>query len=253
MEQESSFEVFEEETLEDLQLGGYFILQKEKAFRFGMDAVLLSNFTASDLKFKKDFTLLDLGTGTGILPILLAAKTRASLLTGIEIQAPMAEMARRSVQGNGLSGRIEILDLDIKEASLRLPLGSFDNVATNPPYTKAGGGMINPGDTKAISRHELLCTLRDVVKTAAALLKPNGSFYMVHRPDRLSEIFAQMQAFKLEPKLLRLVCPRLGEAPSLILVKGTKFGNPGMKLPPPIYIYDSEGRYTEEVQMAYGT
>lgn len=241
-----AFKVYEDESLEDLQLKGLYLIQKKDAFRFGMDAVLLSGFAA----VKPGKRVVDLGTGTGILPILLSAKTKAEKIFGVEIQDEMVEIAKRNVAGNSLEDRIEIISGDIR--SLKLIPGSFDVVVTNPPYTKVKGGLTNPEEKKAIARHEILCTLEDVLKTASALLNYHGEFYMVHRPDRLADITVGMRAFNLEPKLLRLVCPRVGDAPSLILIKGLKQGNPGMKIMPTLVIYNEDGTYTPEACIQYG-
>jgi len=243
------FLVYDDETLEDLQLNNLYIIQKKDSFRFGMDAVLLAGFSRA----RPGETIVDLGTGTGILAILLAAKTRAERIVGIEIQPGIADMARRSVEGNGLSGRVSIEVMDIREAARHLPAGEIDVVVTNPPYTKWGGGLINPEQSRAISRHEILCTLEDVVKAASSLLRHHGEFYMVHKPDRLCDIMVEMRKNQLEPKELRMVCPRMGDPPSLILIRGMRGGNPGMKLLQPLYIYDSDGNYTKEARSIYAT
>lgn len=243
------FNVLPDETLEDLQLKGLFILQKKDKFRFGMDAVLLANFVS----ISKPKRVLDLGTGTGIIPILLAAKTNAKWITGIEIQPDIAEMAKRSVEGNGLSDRIEIIEGDIKHAKDLLGAATYDVVVTNPPYTKAGSGLINPAESKAISRHEIFCTLEDVLECAFSMLKPNGEFYMVHRPERLTDVIAGMRRIRIEPKLLRMVVAKEGQAPGLFLVKGLKNGNAGLKVMPNLVIYDQSGKYTDEICKLYST
>ncbi len=242
-----AFVVMPDETLEDLQLNGLFILQKKDSFRFGMDAVLLSNFVTAG----RGKSVLDLGTGTGIIPILLSAKTKAEKIIGIEIQQEMADMAQRSVDGNNLGDMIGIVKGDIRQAVSIFGKSSFDVVVTNPPYTRAGSGYVNPEDSRAISRHEILCKLEDVLKTSAEILKPNGEFFMVHRPERLADIIDGMRQVNLEPKHLRLVCARVGKEPSLILIKGLKSGNPGMKIVPVLYIYDENGDYTIEARIQY--
>lgn len=242
-----NFIVNDDETLEDLRLGGLFLIQKRDAFRFGMDAVLLANF----IRCKPGERIVDLGTGTGVIPVILAAKTQAERITGIEIQPEIADMAQRSVAGNGLGDRVEILAMDIRESAKRLGPG-YEAVVTNPPYTRTGSGLVNPSEKKAIARHEILCTLSDVIEAAASLLKFHGEFYMVHRPDRLCDIMAEMRKRELEPKELKLVCPRLGDPASLVLIKGINRGNPGMKLLPPLYIYNSFGNYSNEARICYG-
>ena len=189
------------ERIDDLQRNGYQIIQNEEKFCFGMDAVLLSGFA----KVKPGEQVLDLGTGTGIIPILLSAKTEAGHLTALEIQEESADMARRSVELNGLSEKISVVTGDIKEASKLFGKAVFDVVTTNPPYMNDNHGLKNPDLPKAIARHEVLCSLEDVIREASFVLKPNGRFYMVHRPFRLAEIFAVMQKYKLEPKAMRLV------------------------------------------------
>lgn len=242
------FQVYDDETLEDLQLNNLFLIQKKESFRLGMDAVLLSGFA----KARPGDCIVDLGTGTGIVAILLSAKTQAGRIIGLEIQPELADMARRSVEGNGLSHRISIEVMDIREAASHLPAGKHDVVVTNPPYTKWGGGLVNPDESKAISRHEILCTLEDVVKTAAFLLRYHGEFYMVHRPDRLCDIMVEMRKNQLEPKELRMICPRAGDPPSLLLIKGIRNGSSGMKLLAPLYIYDADGGYSSELKSIYG-
>ncbi|MGI6621727.1 MAG: tRNA1(Val) (adenine(37)-N6)-methyltransferase [Clostridiaceae bacterium] len=241
------FVVLPDETLEDLQLNGLFILQKKDSFRFGMDAVLLSSFVTA----KKNHSVLDLGTGTGIIPILLSAKTEVRKITGLEIQSEIADMAQRSVDGNNLGSLIDIVKGDIRQAISIFGRGSYDVVVTNPPYISNGSGLVNPVDTKAISRHEIYCTLDDILKISAALLKPKGEFFMVHRPERLTDILEGMRKVNLEPKILRLVCARAGKEPSLILVKGLKNGNPGIKILPVLFIYDENGDYTKEARIQY--
>ncbi|MDY5647807.1 MAG: methyltransferase, partial [Lachnospiraceae bacterium] len=191
------------ERMDDLQRNGYRIIQNPEKFCFGMDAVLLSGFA----KVKKGEQVLDLGTGTGIIPILLRGKTQGKHFTGLEIQEESAEMARRSVKFNGLSGEISIVTGDIREAADLFGAASFDVVTSNPPYMTGSHGLTNPDEAKAIARHELLCTLEDVIREASAVLRPQGRFYMVHRPFRLAEIFCTMSRFKLEPKRMRLVYP----------------------------------------------
>ncbi len=241
------FLVNDDETLENLLLDNLFIIQKKDSFRFGMDAVLLAAFARA----RPGETIVDLGTGTGIVAILMSAKTKAKKIIGIEIQPDIAEMARRSVEGNGLSDKVSIEVMDIMEASRHLPAGKIDVVVANPPYTKWGGGLPNPDESRAISRHEILCALEDVVMAASSLLRHHGEFYMVHRPDRLCDIMVEMRKNHLEPKELRVVCPRVGDAPSLLLIKGLRNGNPGMKLLSPLYIYDANGNYTSELRSIY--
>lgn len=212
-----------------------------------MDAVLLSNFVSAG----KGSKVLDLGTGTGIIPILLSAKTQAEYIAGIEIQPEIVDMAKRSVRGNALEQKIEIIHGDIKKVREFLQPGSFDTVVTNPPYMRSGSGLINPEQGKAISRHEILCTLQDVLESAATMLKPKGEFFMVNRPDRLADAIEGMRKVKLEPKLLRFVCTRYNSPPNLFLIKGLKNGNPGLKIMPNLIIYNEDGQYTDDLKVMY--
>ena len=238
----------ENERLDDLQRNGYRIIQNREKFCFGMDAVLLSGFA----KVKSGAQVLDLGTGTGIIPILLAGKTQAAQLTGLEIQAESADMASRSVLLNELQDRVHIVQGDIKNARELFGGAVFDVVTSNPPYMIAQHGLQNPGDAKAIARHEVLCTLEDVVSQAAAVLKPGGHFYMVHRPFRLAEIIRVMSAYKLEPKRMQMVYPYVDKEPNMVLIEGTRGGNPRMCVEKPLIIYKSPGIYTDEIYEIYG-
>lgn len=238
----------ESERLDELQRNGYRIIQSPEKFCFGMDAVLLSGFA----QVKPGGTALDLGTGTGIIPILLEAKTSAEHLTGLEIQEESADMARRSVELNGLSGKIDIVTGDIREADQIFKSASFDVITSNPPYMIDAHGLQNPQEPKAIARHEVCCTLEDVVRTAAKLLKPGGHFFMVHRPFRLAEIITVMTAYKLEPKRLRLVYPFVDKEPNMLLIEGVRGGRPRMTVEKPLIIFEKPGEYTAEIRDKYG-
>ena len=237
-----------DERLDDLNRNGYRIIQNPKKFCFGMDAVLLSGFAAAP----KGSHVLDLGTGTGIIPVLMAAKTEADHLTGLEIQEESADMARRSVMLNDLQERISIVTGDIKEASLIFGGASFDVVTSNPPYMQGGGGLKNPELPKAIARHELLCTLEDVVREAAALLKPGGHFYMVHRPTRLVDIFETMRRYRLEPKRMKMVYPYIDHEANMVLIEGVRGGRPMLINEKPLIVYKAPGVYTQEIYDVYG-
>ena len=236
------------ERLDDLQIKGYEIIQSPGRFCFGMDAVLLSSFA----KVKRNESALDLGTGTGILPILLEAKNEGSRYVGLEIQEESADMARRSVAMNGLQEKIEVVTGDIKEAAAVFGKATFDVVTCNPPYMTDLHGLKNPELPKAIARHEVLCSLEDVVREASAVLKPNGRFYMVHRPFRLAEIFAMCQKYKLEPKAMRLVHPFADKEPNMVLLECLKGGKSMIKIAPPLVVYKEPGVYTDEIYQVYG-
>ena len=235
------------ERLDDLQLKGLSIIQNPSGFCFGVDAVLLSDFA----KAKSGAHIVDLGTGNGILPLLLSAKTRGTRITAFEIQEDVADMARRSVAYNGLDSRIQIIADDLRRAFKHLNKSSVDVVVSNPPYVAGGGGLVHPRDAKAIARHEIHFTLEDVIRTASLLLKPGGAFYMVHRPSRLPDMVELMRRWKLEPKALRFVHPRRGQSPNILLIKGVRGGGAEMCVAPPLYIYSDEGGYDPEVLEIY--
>lgn len=237
-----------EERLDDLQIKGFEIIQHPGKFCFGMDAVLLSNFA----RVKKGERVLDLGTGTGIIPILLSAKTEGQGFVGLEIQEESADMARRSVAHNSLEDRVEIVDGDIKEAATIFGPASFDVITTNPPYMIGQHGISNPSDTKAIARHEVLCTLDDILKESARILKPKGRFYMVHRPFRLAEILSKMVAVGIEPKRMRLVHPFVDKEPNMVLIEGLRGGNSRMTIEKPLIVYKEVGVYTDDLLSEYG-
>lgn len=236
-----------EERLDDLQIKGYEIIQSPGRFCFGMDAVLLSSYA----KVRKRELALDLGTGTGILPILLEAKNEGEHYTGLEIQEESADMARRSVSHNGLEDKIDIVTGDIKEASGIFGAASFHVITTNPPYMIGEHSLKNENEALYIARHEALCTLDDILRESARLLKPKGRFYMVHRPFRLPEILAKMSAYGIEPKRMRLVYPHIDKEPNMVLLEGLRGGRPRMQVEPPLIVYRKDGEYTEELLEIY--
>lgn len=238
----------ENERIDELQRNGYQIIQNPAKFCFGMDAVLLSGFAG----VKKGGTVLDLGTGTGIIPILMEAKTEASHLTGLEIQEESAQMARRSVALNALEDKITIVTGDIREADSLFDAASFDVITCNPPYMIGRHGLVNPEDAKAIARHEILCTLEDVIAKAALLLKPGGNFFMVHRPFRLAEIMVLLHQYKLEPKRMQMVHPFIDKEPNMVLIEANRGGKPRMTVERPLIIYKEPGVYMPEIYDIYG-
>lgn len=238
----------ENERIDELQRNGYRIIQNPAKFCFGMDAVLLSGFARA----KKGNTVLDMGTGTGIIPILMEAKTEASRFVALEIQEESAEMARRSVALNGLEEKITIVTGDIKEAGGLFDAASFDVITCNPPYMIGQHGLVNPEDAKAIARHEILCTLEDVIAQAAVLLKPGGNFFMVHRPFRLAEIMVLLHQYKLEPKRMQMVHPFIDKEPNMVLIEANRGGKPRMSVEKPLIIYKEPGVYMPEIYDIYG-
>jgi len=237
----------DDERIDDLQRSGYRIIQSPGRFCFGMDAVLLSYFAT----VKKGGSMLDLGTGTGVIPILMEAKSEGGRFVGLEIQEESADMARRSVVLNSLENKIEIVMGDIKESSGIFGKSRFDVVTSNPPYMTGNHGLTNPEMPKAIARHEILCSLEDVVREAAAVLKPGGHFYMVHRPFRLAEIFGKMQKYKLEPKRMRLVYPYIDKEPNMVLIEGVLGGNSRITVEKPLIVYKEKNVYTDEIYGIY--
>lgn len=236
------------ERIDDLERNGYRIIQHEKRFCFGMDAVLLSGF----VQVKRGERVLDLGTGTGIIPILLEAKTEGAHFTGLELQPESADMAQRSVQLNRLEEKVSIVTGDIKDASALFGASSFDVVTTNPPYMIGQHGLQNADDAKTIARHEVCCTLEDVIAQSAKVLKPRGHFFMVHRPFRLVEIFCLMHEYGIEPKRMRLVYPYADKEPNMVLIEGLRGGNARLAVEKPLIVFKEPNVYTEEITDVYG-
>lgn len=248
MTTKEEFILLENERVDDLQRNGLKIIQKTDGFCFGMDAVLLSSFA----NVKRGENVLDMGTGTGIIPLLLSAKTEGKHFTALEIQDEIAKMAARSVAMNHLEEKIEIVNGDIKEASRIFGAASFDVVTTNPPYMNDAHGLKNPTEVKAISRHEVLCTLEDVVREGAKVLKSGGRMYMVHRPHRLIEIIAAMKQYKMEPKRMCMVHPFKDKEANMVLIEAVKGGGSWLKMEAPIIVYKEPGIYTDEIYDIYG-
>ncbi|TLN00139.1 tRNA1(Val) (adenine(37)-N6)-methyltransferase [bacterium] len=235
------------ERLDDLVRDGLKIIQKPGAFCFSMDAVLLANFAT----VKKGDMAADLGTGTGVVPLLLTTRKKARRIYGLEIQQDAVNRASRSVSGNGLADQIEIINGDIKEAVNLLGSGRFDLITSNPPYMPTGRGEINPVSELALARHEISCTLADVISAGAGLLNSLGRMAVVHRPERLADLLYLMKSCGLEPKRLRTVYPKPGRKPSMVLVEAMKGAKPDLSIMAPLFVYDSEGKYTPELMEIY--
>ena len=240
-------EIKDYERVDDLHRNGYMLIQDPKRFCFGVDAVLLSGFATA----KKGDKVLDLGTGTGVIPILMSAKTNAEHFSALEIQPESAEMAKRSVMLNDLQDRIDIIEGDIKKAAEIFKPSSFDVITTNPPYMNFEGGIKNSYDPKTIARHEVLCSLDDVASAAQRLLKFGGKFFMVHRPHRLTDIICVLTEHKLEPKRIRFVQPYADREPNMVLVEAVRSGKPMIKVMPTLVIYNKDGTYTQETLDIY--
>ena len=241
-------ELKENERIDDLELKGLKIIQNEKGFCFGMDSVLLSDFAKN---MKNNSTVLDLGTGTGIIPILLCGKTNLRKVVGIEIQQDVANMAKRSSQLNNLQDRFEVVNTNIIDLKNIYEKQSFDVITTNPPYKKENTGITNENRTKLISRHEITANLEDFISISKDLLKDKGEFYMVHRPERLVDILSLMRKYKIEPKILKFVSPNKNKEPNLILIKGIKNANSFLKIEKNLYVYNENGEYTEDILKIY--
>lgn len=242
------------ERIDDLQLEGLKIIQNPDDFCFGIDAVLLSSFA----KIKQADKVIDLCTGNGIVPLLLAGKTKASLIHGLEIQKTSADLAKRSVTMNGLDERIEIFQGDLvnltegQGACTNIESATYQVVTVNPPYMIGDHGVTNAGDSKTIARHEVLCTLEDILKTSSKLLVDKGRFYMVHKPFRLAEIFTTMIQYKIEPKRMVLVHSKIEKEPSMVLVEGIKGAKSRITVEKPLIVYNEDGSYTNEILKYYG-
>lgn len=243
-----TIDVYEGERIDELHRNGYRIIQKKDGFCFGMDAVLLSGFAA----VKEGERALDLGCGTGIIPLLLEAKTRGRHFTGLEIQREMADMAARSVRLNRLEDKIDIIEGDIKEAGRLFGGASFDVVTANPPYMNDSHGLKNPDLPRAIARHEVLCTLQDVVREAAKVLRPGGRFYLVHRPRRLIEIITELAGYGLEPKRLKFVHPFADREAKMVLIEAARGGRSFVRVEKPLIVFRERGIYTDEINEIYG-
>ncbi|EES92343.1 SAM-dependent methyltransferase [Clostridium botulinum D str. 1873] len=236
------------ETLDDLQLNGIHVIQKKDGFRFGIDAVLLANFA----KVKNGDRVVDLCSGTGIVPFIIAGKTKASNITGIEIQRDMTEMANRSTKFNKLQDKIEFICEDLTNINNIKKISKADVVTVNPPYKLCNSGIVNPNDKMAIARHEICCNLEDVIIACRTLLKDNKRMYMVHRPDRLADIITLMRKNKIEPKRIQMVHPNTKKPPNIVLIEGQRDGGAFLKWEPPVYVYNDEGGYSDQIQVIYG-
>lgn len=238
----------ENERIDDLQYKGLKIIQNEDGFCFGIDSVLLSDFAKN---LKKDAKVLDLGTGTGIISILLCKKSKLHKVIGVEIQEDVYDMAKRSVKLNSLEDKMEVINKNILELKEIYDNNSFDVIVTNPPYKKKNTGVENQNEKKLISRHEVKASLEDFIRISKELLKDKGEFYMVHRPDRLVDIIELMRKYKIEPKELKFVYPNANKSANLILIKGIKNARPFLKIEENIYIYDDNGNYSKQIMDIY--
>ena len=241
-------ELKENERIDDLEYKNLKIIQNKKGFCFGIDSVLLSDYAKN---IKKNSTVIDIGTGTGIISLLLCKKTELKKIYGIEIQKEVAEMASRSVKINNLQDKFEVINLDINQIFEIFEPNKFDAIVTNPPYKKNNTGLKSIEEKQLISRHEVKCTLEDIIEKSSKLLKSLGEFYMVHRAERLVDIMCLLRKYKLEPKNIRFVQSKVEEKPSLILIKAVKNAKEFLKIDKPLVVYDEYGKYTDEILKIY--
>lgn len=236
------------ETIDDLQLNGYKIIQSEDGFKYGVDAVLIANFC----RIRNNDTGIDFGTGTGIIPIILAAKSKLSKVYGLEIQPEVADMASRSVDMNDLTQKIKVITGDLKEIKKYFGKATLDFAVSNPPYFEIDT-LKSENEKKLISRHEVKCNLEDVMYSASYVLKPNKPFFIIHRPDRIVDLIEVARKNKLEPKEIMFIHPNRKKAPNLVMIKYVKFGNKGVKMLSPLFVYDESGCYTDEINKIYNS
>ena len=241
-------EIKKDERIDDLGIKNLKIIQNKKWFCFGIDSVLLANFAKN---IKKDSYVLDLGTGSGIMPTLLCGKTELKKVVGIEIQKDVCDMAKRSIELNKINEKFEIICDSILNLNKYFEKQTFDVVITNPPYKKKNTGIINPDEPKMIARHEITANLEDFIRVAKDMLKDKGEFYMVHRPERLVDIFELMRKYKIEPKEIRFIFSNKKEEPKMVMIKGVKNAKSFLKIYPNLYIYEEDGKYTEEIKNIY--
>lgn len=234
------------ERIDDLMINGLKLIQHPDQFCFSLDAVLLAHFAS----VRQGGTVVDLGTGTGVIGLLLLARG-AGTVTGLEINPDMADMARRSARLNGLEDKFTILNGDLRQVKEYMPSGSMELIVSNPPYRPVGGGYINPNDQVAMARHELTANLTDIVAAAKYLVKYRGRFAMVHLPERLAEISVAMCQAGIEPKRLQFVCPAVNKKPNMVLIEGVRGANPGIDVLPPLIVYTTDGKYSEDISKFY--
>lgn len=239
--------LLEGEVIDDLDLKGLKIIQREKVFKFGIDAVLLSDFA----KVKQKDIALDFCTGNGIVPILLVGKYNPLKVIGVEIQSEIANLAKKSMILNNINDKVRIIEGDLNEDDILDDIGKVDVVTVNPPYKKNSSGIENSNEYLKIARHESKCTLEDVIKASRRVLKDGGRFYMVHRPERLVDIFYYMRKYRIEPKRGRMVCPNVEKAPNIVLIEGVLFGGENFKWENNLYVYEN-GIYSKEIDKIYG-
>ena len=237
------------ERIDDLEINGYRLIQNPEVFCFGIDAILLAHFAKVKGTNQK---ILDIGTGTGIIPIVMHANYQKGEYIGIDIQADMVEMANRSVRLNAIEEDVKMLHMDIKAYKEHFDTCAFDIITCNPPYMKGEAGLKNDHPSKMVARHEIACTLQGIIEASSYLLKYNGKLCMVHRPHRLVEMMTYMKQYKLEPKRLRFIHSKVDKEPTMILIEAVKNAKPELRVQPPLIIYNKDGSYTDEIYEIYG-
>lgn len=238
----------EGERIDDLERNNLRIIQNPDRFCFGMDAVLLTGF----VRGLDGRTVVDLCSGNGIIPILLSAKTKAKSLTGLEILEENVDMAMRSISLNGIGDRVSVIRGDVVKASETFGRSCIDAITCNPPYMAAGRGITCPTDARNIARHEILCTLDDVIRESSLMLKHGGRLFMVHRPSRLAEIIVTMNQYDIEPKRIKFVHPYVDKKPNMVLIEGVKYGGRELVVEEPVIVFEKEGVYTRMITEVYG-
>ena len=247
-------DIKEKERIDVTGFGTVKIIQDPDEFCYGVDAVILADIAAKRARaIRQESRIIDLGTGSGIIPLILSHKTEAGSIYGVEVQKNSWDRAVRSAELNELTDRLEFINCDVNELiSLRPDLKmSFDVVTCNPPYTPLSGGMKPESTSKMIARHETTAGLDDFMRVASELLKDHGEMFLVHRPSRLVDIFVSARKYKLEPKAARLVLPREGEEPNIVLVHMIKNGGADISILKPLVVHDAEGGFTSELKEAY--
>ncbi|WP_324822567.1 tRNA1(Val) (adenine(37)-N6)-methyltransferase [Sinanaerobacter sp. ZZT-01] len=244
---ENSHQLMQGERIDEIGFGKLCLIQEPQTFCYGIDSVLLASYA----KVKRGSNVCDLGTGTGIIPLILSHKTEASTIWGIEVQADSYQRAVRNVELNQLSDRLRILHSDVLDTKHYFKKGSFDVVVSNPPYMGNANGLKNVDEKKKIARHETSAGLEDFISAAAYLLKDKGDFYLVHRPSRLVDICHLGRNYRLEPKRIRFVCPSYRKKPNILLTHFVKYGRPELKFEEPLFVYEEDGSYTEEILKIY--
>lgn len=245
----SNIRINKDERIDDLQLKGLKIIQNAKAFCYGIDSVLLSDFAKG---IKDEARVLDLGAGNGILGLLLCGKTNLKTMVGLEIQDEVCKIANRSIELNNLQNKYKMINGDIKNIENLVEKESFDMVISNPPYKRANSGVKNESETKLIARHEILCNLDDVIKAAFFALKEKGILCIIHRPERIVDLLETMRKNRIEPKIIRFIQPKRSKKPTMVMVKGTKYGNSFVEVEKPLIVYNEDGTYTDEINKIYG-